>query len=59
LPTALVKNKATFFGFEEGASAPSIWGQYELTKHGHRKLAWLGQMIDTGVLAHTVADNYH
>jgi hypothetical protein len=33
--------------------------QHELTRHGHRKLARFGQMIDAGVLAHTVLDNYH
>ena len=36
--------------------------EYELTKHGHRKLARLEQTIDAGVLVHlvhTVAVNYH
>lgn len=33
--------------------------QYELTRHGLRKLAWFGQVIDAGLLAHTIADNRH
>jgi hypothetical protein len=58
LPTALVKNKVGFAGYEAGISALSILAQYELTRHGHRKVAWLGQGIDVGFVAHTVTDNY-
>jgi hypothetical protein len=50
------KNQATFIGFEVGASALSTLTQYELTKHGHRKPAWIGRAIETGVLAHTVTE---
>jgi hypothetical protein len=37
-----------FAGFEAGVSALSILAKYEMTRHGHRKLACLGQAIDVG-----------
>jgi len=27
-----------------------------MTRHGHRRLAWLGQGIDVGFLGHTVME---
>jgi hypothetical protein len=36
-----------------------VQAQHELTRHGHRKLAWFSQDIDARVLAHTFVDNYH
>jgi hypothetical protein len=58
LPNALVHNKVGFAAFEGAISAVSILPQYELTKHGHRKLAWIGQAVDVGVMAYTVNVNY-
>ena len=58
LPNALVHNKVGFAAFEGAMSVASILPQYELTKHGHRKLAWLGQAVDVGVMAYTVNVNY-
>jgi hypothetical protein len=43
-----VKNKAGLAAYEVGVSAVSIFAQYEMTKHGHRMLAWLGQGINVG-----------
>jgi hypothetical protein len=52
-----VKNKVAFAGFEAGVSALNILAQYEMTRLGHRKLAWLGLVIDEGFVGGTVADN--
>jgi hypothetical protein len=32
--------------------------QYEMTRHGHRRLARLGQAINAGFSGRTVKDNY-
>ena len=58
LSTALVQNKVGFAGFEAVVSALSILAQYEMTRHGHRKLAWLGQAIDVGFIGYTVVHNF-
>jgi hypothetical protein len=58
LPTTLVKNKAGFAAYEAGLSAFSILAQYEMTRHGHRRLARLGQGIDVGLIGYTVMHNY-
>jgi hypothetical protein len=42
LPTALVKNKVAC-GIRGRCERLSILAQYEMTRHGHRKLAWLGR----------------
>jgi hypothetical protein len=58
LPTALVKNEAGFAAYEAGVSALSILAQYEMTRHGHRRLARLGQGIDVASIGYTVVHNY-
>jgi hypothetical protein len=58
LPTALVKNEAGFAAYEAAVSALSILAQYELTRHGHRRLARLGQGIDGASIGYTVVHNY-
>jgi hypothetical protein len=58
LPAALVKNKPGFAAYEAGVSALSILAQYEMTRHGHRRLARLGQGIDVGSIGYTVVHNY-
>jgi hypothetical protein len=58
LPTALVKNKVEFAAYEAGVSGLSILAEYEMAKHGHKRLARLGQSIDLAVLGDTVAHNY-
>jgi hypothetical protein len=54
----MAKNKVGFAGFEAGVSVLSILVQNEMTLHGHRRLAWLGQAIDFGFVGGTVANNY-
>jgi hypothetical protein len=39
-------------------SGLSMLAQYEMTKHGHRKLARLGQSIDVGSIGYAVLHNY-
>jgi hypothetical protein len=58
LPAALVKNKPGFAAFEAGVSALSVLAQYEMTRHGHRRLARLGQSIDVGAVGYSVLHNY-
>jgi hypothetical protein len=58
LPTVLVKNKVGFAAFEAVASGLSILAQYEMTRHGHKRLARLGQSIDLGALGYSVLHNY-
>jgi hypothetical protein len=58
LPTGLVKNEAGFAAYEAAVSALSILAQYELTRHGHRRLARLGQGIDGASIGYTVVHNY-
>jgi hypothetical protein len=58
LPNTLVRSKASFVSFEVGMAGISIFEQYELTKHGHRKLARCVQFTQIGVLAFTGQHNY-
>jgi hypothetical protein len=46
MPTGLVKNEVGFAAYEAGVSALSILAPYEMARHGHRRLARLGQGID-------------
>jgi hypothetical protein len=58
LPTEPVKNKVGFAAFEAVVSGFSILAQYEMTRHGHRRLARLGQSIDVGSIWYSVLPNY-
>jgi hypothetical protein len=58
LPTVLVKNKVGFASFEAVVSGFSILAQYEITRHGHKRLARLGQSIDLGAIGYSVLHNY-
>jgi hypothetical protein len=58
LPAALVKNKVGFAAFEAGVSGFSILAEYEMTRHGRRRLARLGQSIDLGSIGYSVLHNY-
>jgi hypothetical protein len=42
----LVKNEAGFSANEAGVNALSLLAQHEMTRHGHSRLAQLGQTID-------------
>jgi hypothetical protein len=58
LPSTLVKNRAGFAAYEAAVSAFSILAQYEMTRHGHRRVARLGQGVDVGFIGYTVMHNY-
>jgi hypothetical protein len=60
LPTVLVNNK---FGSRplrplSVVSGFSILAQYEMARHGHRRLARRGQTIDVGSIGYSVLHNY-
>jgi hypothetical protein len=58
MPTGLVKNEVGFAAYEAGVSALSILAPYEMARHGHRRLARLGQGIDVVSIGYTVVHNY-
>jgi hypothetical protein len=45
--------------FEAGVSAISIMAPYEMTRHGHRWLDRVSQVIDVRFVSSTVANNYN
>jgi hypothetical protein len=58
LPSALVRNKVAFAAFEVGTASLSLFEQYQLSKRGHRKLAWAIQGANAGLMAFVVSHNY-
>lgn len=58
LPQSLVHNKAAFAAFEVGTASLSLFEQYELTKHGHRKLARAIQGANVALMGFVVSHNY-
>jgi hypothetical protein len=52
LPTVLVHNRTAFATFEVGAASLEILSEYELRKHGHKRLACViaGADISTALL---------
>ena len=58
LPDAIAHNKASFAAFSGGMAAVQIVGQYELTKHGHRRMARTLSFVSIGTTGLTVANNY-
>jgi hypothetical protein len=58
LPQSLVHNKAAFAAFEVGTGSLSLFEQYELTKHGHRKLARAIQGANAAFMGFVVSHNY-
>ena len=58
LPQSLVHNKAAFAAFEVGTASLSLFEQYELTKHGHRKLARTIQVANVSLMGFVVSHNY-
>ena len=46
------------FGIRFGTANLEILAQWELSKHGHRRLARAAQLINVTMTARTVADNY-
>ena len=58
LPSALARSKVGLGVFEATTSALSIFGQYEMCKHGHRRLARTMVAFNVGVVAAVQIQNY-
>ncbi len=58
LPVALVESKVGFAFFKAGIAFGAIEGQRYLERHGHRRLAYLGQSIHIGLVLKTDIKNY-
>lgn len=58
LPTALVKNKAAFAGFQAGTVALNYGAYKLLLRHNMRSLARVSQYMYVGVMGFQVAHNY-
>jgi hypothetical protein len=58
LPNALVHNKVGFAAYEFGTASLEVYGQYWLTKHGHRTVARIAQTVNVGVTVGVDAHNY-
>jgi hypothetical protein len=54
LPQSLVHNKAAFAAFEVSTGSLSLFEQYELTKHGHRKMARVIQGANVALMGFVV-----
>jgi hypothetical protein len=59
LPNALVRSKPGLAAFEASMSALGIFAQHEIGKHGHRKLAIIGQVVSSTVILGQDAYNYY
>ena len=59
LPNALVHSKPGLAAFEASVSALSIFAQHEIGKHGHRKLAFMGQVVASSLILGQDAYNYY
>ena len=57
LPQALVDNHPGFAVFEVSTVAANYWVYRVLVRHGHRRLARAGQVINLGAIGGTVASN--
>ena len=58
LPTALVRNKPGFAGFEAGAVVLNYGAYHLLVRHNLRSLARISQYMYVGVMTGQVAKNY-
>jgi hypothetical protein len=59
LPNALVRSKPGLAAFEASMSAFGIFAQHEIGKHGHRKLAIMGQVVSSSLILGQDAYNYY
>jgi hypothetical protein len=58
LPNALVHSKPAFMAYELGTASLEILAQYELSRHGHRRIARFVQAVNIGLTTRTVERNY-
>lgn len=59
LPNALVHSKPGLAAFEVSMAAVGIFAQHEIGKHGHRKLAIMGQVVSSSLILGQDAYNYY
>jgi hypothetical protein len=59
LPNALVHSKPGLAAFEVSMAGLSIFAQHEIAKHGHRKLAIMGQVVSSSLMLGQDAYNYY
>jgi len=57
LPQALVDNHAAFAAFEASTVVANYWIYRLMVRHGHRRLARAGQVINLSLLGGTIASN--
>jgi hypothetical protein len=58
LPQALVHSHVGLAAYEFASAGLEVWGAYELTKMGHRRMARVVQAVNIGYTAKTVTRNY-
>jgi len=59
LPNALVHSKPGLAAFEVSMAGLGIFAQHEIGKHGHRKLAIMGQVVSSSLILGQDAYNYY
>jgi hypothetical protein len=59
LPNALVHSKPGLAAFEASMAALGIYAQHEIGKHGHRRLAIMGQVVSSSLILGQDAYNYY
>jgi hypothetical protein len=59
LPNALVHSKPGLAAFEVSMSALGIFAQHEVAKHGHKKLAIVGEIVSSSMILGQDAYNYY
>jgi hypothetical protein len=58
LPENLVRSQVGFAAYEAATAGLEIYAQYELTRHGHRRIARCAQLVNIGFTVRTVESNY-
>jgi hypothetical protein len=58
LPNSLVHSKPAFMAYELGTASLEVFAQWELTRHGHRRIARIAQAVNISLTARTVEHNY-
>jgi hypothetical protein len=59
LPNGLVHSKPGLAAFEASLTALGIFAQHEMEKHGHRKMAIVGQVVSSSMILGQDAYNYY
>ena len=58
LPNALAESKVGLGAYEAATAGLEVYSQYLLTKHHHRSLARIAQLINIGATSYVVEHNY-